>query len=1839
MGGGYGGQWPIDSVSDAPSHDVPMGTAASEQREPEVGGNRSPGDQVREEFAATGLHERWKDAYTWAHASDVVPEFLYLLDTTLTADRPNALGTLLAPLSSPDGLRCLEQWRSEDAAAAILFRLGQAAHFRPEVFRIYPPLPTEVPASNQLRPDTPKLYILATLLERYPPGDGELRSWVTRLRIWLLTHAIDRAFHGNLQDQHLKLVADQLRIACRQPSPGNPLLWFLKCPIDDFDGFNRRLIQRATAMLDRPVTAGAEADRHVLHALIKVARREHGALPSQSNGGRPNASPAMVQRLADTISRSWQGLIDIGEDDDGSVQRIQLEDEDSDVLIVDVDETQSQAQQRLSAHSVLLASAEDLQFLPWSWNRPNPYERQALYTWIQHQATGADPRAALLGALVSIACTTANSLRRVLDIPIGEGVEVDWSLSPTDAELRRLPPHRKPGWQPATTEASAWVSRSAHSVSTALPSQITKVLKTAIDCNPKAQCVGDLWQDMMAETPEQQFRTLMNGSLSRITPGMLAQVLPQLAYESTGDAPLARLLSSSSRSGLPGNCAYGSWTAPEVVAAQQENAAGVARIHDAEEDKIAAGSRLVPLESWLRNAIQGAGQQVEKARVSEDPLAFHNALVRYLVVALFAATGARPIRDPFESRLYFDHPQKFVYINDKASGDTRQGRIVPVVAWLSAVIEKDYPEHLVKLASYLSLTAPELANSIATLGFRRSTAQLPFFFLLERNTQNQLDWVSVSEATLASAGLFNWPLPYNLFRHRLATGLRHHSIDPEIIDGLLGHAELGANSYGDYSTRVWSDDMQVARPAMEKLFNELGFLRPEMSMAIIANAPLEAIVTQDSERMNPRLFGEAARQVARERREQLAREDAESQIDEYLQGRELANLDSEQTTSLMRLMLFYPNGLPRPTGGLRYHYLLGKLEKLWADNALPPKIRKRFHTLVPERSLFNERAPGARKLVDECRQLLDAALTSHLPKDYSRRHAAAVAATLLCLRNQISAHDILKHVLYAENIRLVTVAGRAYLEHGIGLTITDTTTAVRRFRIDAVTAQWLDRALGGVPRGDPENVPIVLHPLHEHLRRADGHPATITTMSDQLEYLAAIMDQANAQAIPGVLTGYLAGRVTSYSLSWADWLRVTTGKRVHVPGYGAEKSVAEAEPEGSMPTGGIVRLMGERDNIHLRRQARDFFADVRKIISDAKGDLPSQVAENRRRDIVRALQQQLTFWQGKVSPAIMMLGQWAASLVLRLKSKTQFNALSSALRYFGTLSSTFEHVAYDANLHEMDEDDITDFYEQLLLADETEDAAYFSGRLREFHQWARTQGIEDPDWSVLPVSGVRIEQVATGFIVEDDYLNALVLLRQDGTAQGLMAAFLLLCAYRFGLRGAEALWLARSDWRQFEQQTVVLIRKNYRKSLKTDNSVRQVPLLFPLKKAETTIIDEVMANSVARFGDADAQLFARDDDWRQTIPVGPLKRQVNRILAQVTGNSGLTLHDARHTVANRVALAVCQPALPREWLAVAKTLSDSEAILLGRTGNTRRRLWAIARLLGHSRPLTTLKSYIHFLGEWSDAMVGIPETPISKGLKSAVNLDQLPTSANVDVRALEATPVRVEAPSMTRLLKFIRLIARGKPVPEAATIYALDIKLAESLHETLALLNQRFLLNPSKRDPNPGNSADPVSFLRRLGDPAWNRLLSSLIEQENSSTTVENKENSPAMLKLNTIRRMIGPNRHLLLHEESDFAWARDLLSALGIHDTQLLCVHSTQVSELLLSRARRFGFEPVSSHQAGKGKRPVYPDTEFDDEGLPVSRQRVAIIFRENSDQSIRSSIEFCLIAVIYAYCRRGNE
>ena len=111
-----------------------------------------------------------------------------------------------------------------------------------------------------------------------------------------------------------------------------------------------------------------------------------------------------------------------------------------------------------------------------------------------------------------------------------------------------------------------------------------------------------MFNDMCKHTP----------GLERVRSGMLAHVLEQGVFEATGDPVLGRLLASSSRSGLPGSCAYAAFQTAEVH--RGITAAGLAPPPlfplNAQAQENIAGSELSPLDPLLREEIARVGQHI-----------------------------------------------------------------------------------------------------------------------------------------------------------------------------------------------------------------------------------------------------------------------------------------------------------------------------------------------------------------------------------------------------------------------------------------------------------------------------------------------------------------------------------------------------------------------------------------------------------------------------------------------------------------------------------------------------------------------------------------------------------------------------------------------------------------------------------------------------------------------------------------------------------------------------------------------------------------------------------------------------------------------------------------------------------------------------------------------------------------------------------------------------------------------------------------------------------------------------------------------------------------------------
>lgn len=197
------------------------------------------------DFTTLALPASWKEAYEWAEKGRMVYELLHVVNAALLWNYPNALGTLLAFISLEDTRPLLEEWASSDKSARLLHHLSEAVIQHPQVTLQYPPLPGEKSAAKQFHRHLPSHYLIALLTQGLPPGQASDRTWFTTLKLWVLTHAVDRAFSGNIQDFSIREVASKLRIASNQDGDWRQLFFSLKSGTTDFEALSRKIIHKS----------------------------------------------------------------------------------------------------------------------------------------------------------------------------------------------------------------------------------------------------------------------------------------------------------------------------------------------------------------------------------------------------------------------------------------------------------------------------------------------------------------------------------------------------------------------------------------------------------------------------------------------------------------------------------------------------------------------------------------------------------------------------------------------------------------------------------------------------------------------------------------------------------------------------------------------------------------------------------------------------------------------------------------------------------------------------------------------------------------------------------------------------------------------------------------------------------------------------------------------------------------------------------------------------------------------------------------------------------------------------------------------------------------------------------------------------------------------------------------------------------------------------------------------------------------------------------------------------------------------------------------------------------
>lgn len=1757
------------------------------------------------EKATTADQMEFYRVLDWMRNSGVENDWKKVVDVTLLLQKPNAIRNVLDVIGSELALQVLQRWyRDGSRHAGVLYRISNALRTKDlSTLSEIRALGLNKKASHHFPGVVEQYYLLALLVARPFIGKHEDVARFETFRLWVFVRALNIADRGYRREEHLSTLCASLRLA--------------HDGIGVWPDFFCRLLphHRRESQLIFQLKGALEHERHIqtdsqerglLLALERVTRLEN--LKSKGDIGLPTPIALDTTPQDEFDDRE----VDKNETSRGSDRDTEAEGNLNAIVKAKVNPDDSYAFHKIGLGRLLLQRQEDIQFLPWSLPQVLPFQKQRFWSLLEQCLAATDFRVWAVSCITWIGVAAARSINQVEQLEFGDVPGPEWMVSLTLKALIRLPSRRASGWHPKTKEEQEWIK--PHSAQQTIPliEPVVRFISLLIEKRPEGEStstLGQVWEHAGLEPPEKVFREVFKlDSFPNITSQTIAKLLQQDVFARSGDHVLANLIGAHPRTSLPGATAYSSWPMA-IVKAATEASLRIPFVAEASDQFNGLGSLLAVAEPRLIQEIDSLESRLNALSRGESIIDFHNALTLHYLLKLYAATGARVLQDPFWSPSHFDWLQSNLFLNDKISGQARNGRLIAVVDELLNELQTGYLSYLGVLANVISDVSSELSEAIKNLSKKKRT-QLPFFFLL--GAEGGLHWKHASQSNLYGLNLFRCPLPLNLFRHRLASGLRERRISAEIVDAFLGHAERGASTHGDMSYRTWREDMDTMRVPLAELYQSLAFSLP----------PHWRGEPQDLQDLpvgkSPTKFGSELRLEYQKKQRIEALRSVRRITVEFLGGRTLDELSADEIEKLCRRLLCNRKGLPHPHGLLRYSVFLRFVEMRWRKLGKRIKLKKRYGALVEEPTVVTQFAPGAvqtlSRLTSVVTELADSLQPSRTGKDDAALHAVIQLAVL----SRISNTELLRDVIVGKNFRLITKGGLPFLEHAPELNEKDLTAPVQRFRIHPITAKLLDRALGRSNRKKDwvaKIAPDWVGGTKEIISAHVGHQ--LITTSELLNSLAEIVDQANFQQLPGVVGGYLSGRLKSYSLETQEWLRVRWRESRLIEDLNAPK-----EEDGELS---VRRLLQAKDknSERLQNNTRTFFSKLRGVIGDeGPSPLPTQQTKDSRREWQKKIRTIIRAYNGQVEEAALLLGDWLAWLLLR-PYRGGLLAIGTVRTYFTTLSGVFERTAYDANLTMLDDEGITELYCDILEAATAQDCRTVLNRLREFHRWAKLRTeIPEPDWGELPVmsNGVSVDP---GVWTDTDYGNALKLLLQLESEEGNYAAFLILCIYHFGLRRSETLGLTTTDWIETEDWIVVFVKSRPHRKLKTQAARRAVPLLNEFTDREKRLVGQIVKRAQASVAEGvSSPLFSLGSGT--FLNLNAISSLALSAIKFVTGNPRQNLHRGRHGVGNRITLNLLSLDL-KNWKPVSAQGGDHQKtamVLMDRQEISRRIPWAVARYLGHAGITTQFGNYLHFLSDWTELLTYTGGRKKVAELQFGVELENYPLQHprhNTDFRTNNTQDKKNR---LADVLRAMRLLGRGLPAAEVAQYLGFAQESIFDLERAITTVGERMYWNGKavepehKAPPGSNNSGqDGMNWLGKIYEESWNRLI---------ATGNENQTDPGALPSIREGARMIGSSRQLLASNSEQFSTLQIFLQIWGIDSTRFDIAWSIE-DPTLIENAREFDFSPRSCKEIGGRVRGVQVDKMlFNDEPFaPLVQSRCGLLLTESSDGVIRNRFE----------------
>lgn len=296
-------------------------------------------------------------------------------------------------------------------------------------------------------------------------------------------------------------------------------------------------------------------------------------------------------------------------------------------------------------------------------------------------------------------------------------------------------------------------------------------------------------------------------------------------------------------------------------------------------------------------------------------------------------------------------------------------------------------------------------------------------------------------------------------------------------------------------------------------------------------------------------------------------------------------------------------------------------------------------------------------------------------------------------------------------------------------------------------------------------------------------------------------------------------------------------------------------------------------------------------------------------------------------------------------------------------------LAQDRNFFEFDEDELTDFYTNVLDMRQLKTRARHAAILRDLHNCTESHFyMASVDWHSIEPNIGKDEGVSfANILTQSEYENAKSLLLNDEYSderEQITQASILILAYRCGLRRGEIKSLLQQDLNFLNE--LLYVQSNHFYRLKTINANRRIPITLLLDQSEQQVLEKLIILAQRIDNKRRGRFFnLSNNEYAQRCA------RVTESLVAVTEDETVRLHDCRHSFASHLGWVGSAPKNSVLYPQIINWCRDNPELFMQRWlqvttgkqhGQGHKFLNTVSLAIGHSSPLTTLGHYIHEIG-------------------------------------------------------------------------------------------------------------------------------------------------------------------------------------------------------------------------------------------------------------------------------------